>query len=152
MTMPDWIALRWLEKIIEEMNHTMTCSKCRVLHFNRKLEKTEGEQLRCRLLEAGLEGMECEEDTCTVRYSFPDTTLSMILELLGAPGPGLTLKPVTGLYDAVVMYLEDNERSQLRHAGGWKHNVEDIYFRYFEPYNFDRENLRRQTWRKYKER
>lgn len=122
-----------------------------MLRFDRKLTGQEREQVRQRLLKEGLTAVECGENACTVQYSFPDLTLGMIHELLGAPIAGAAFKPVTGLYDAVIMYLEDNERSQLCHAGGWKHNVEDIYFRYFEPYNFDRTNLRRQTWRKYKE-
>ena len=75
----------------------------------------------------------------------------MIYKLLSSPAQGPVLKPVKRLYDSVMVFLENNERSQLTHTDGWKHNVEDIYIHYFESYSFEREKIPRQTWRKYKE-
>ena len=133
------------------MNHKVKCTRSRVVRFANQLILPQQEELRRRLLALGLDGAEFGENSCIVHYPFPELTLGMIHDLLAAPGPGQGLKPEQHLYDLLLMFMEDNERSQLSYAGGWQHNIEDIYIRYFEPAGFSRENLRRQTWRKYKE-
>ena len=100
------------------------------------------------LLDGGAGGVEFDGDSCTVRYPFPEVTLGVILELLSSsPGP----PPKRRFFDSVVIFMENNERSHVINSGGWKHSVEDIYVFYFNQYAMERENIRRQTWRKYKE-
>jgi len=120
-----------------------------VLRFSGKLTVEHRERIMRSLLEAGLPGPEFAQDACIVQYFFPDMALSMIHGILATTDPAL--KPVTGLYNTVIMYLEDNERSHVLNTSGWKHNVEDVYIRYFNRYSIEREDIRRQTWRKYKE-
>ena len=122
-----------------------------MVRFGNDLTLPEQEEIRRRLLTVGLDGAVFVENQCTVHYPFPELTLGMIHELLAAPGPGPALEPEKHLYDLAFMFMEDNEHSQLSHAGGWQQHIEDIYIHYFEPGSFNRENLRRQTWRKYKE-
>lgn len=130
------------------MNDYAMSTRC-VLRFARNLTAEDREQIMQCLLEAGLRGPEFVQDTCTVHYFFPDMTLGMIHEKLTATDPAL--KPVIGLYDTVIIFLENNERSYVTCTGGWKHNVEDVYIHYFNRYSIEREDIRRQTWRKYKE-
>jgi len=120
-----------------------------VLRFDRKLTAEDREQIMRSLLEAGVTAPEFVQDSCIVHYLFPDMTLGMIHGILAATTPAL--KPVTGLYDNLIMSLENNEHSLVTHTGGWKHNVEDVYIHYFNRYGIEREDIRRQTWRKYKE-
>lgn len=147
----DWSGSAWRVKQSDSMNHKVKSTRSRVVRFGNQLTLPQQEELRRRLSAVGLEGAEFVENKCIVHYPFPELTLSMIHDLLAAPGPGQGLKPENHLYDLLLMFMEANEHSQLSHAGGWQHNIEDIYIHYFEPDSFSRENLRRQTWRKYKE-
>ena len=121
----------------------------RVLRFSRKLSAEDRELIRRSLLDAGMHAPEFEQDLCIVHYLFPGMTLGMIHTILAAAAPAL--KPVTGLYETVAIFLENNEHGLATHTGGWKHNIEDVYIHYFNREGIEREDIRRQTWRKYKE-
>lgn len=123
--------------------------RSRVLRFNRPLNIEEQDRINGCLLEAGLPAAQFVEKACTIQYPFPERSLAMLRGVFAAQLPALRLE--TGLFDALTMLLENNERSQSNHCGGWTHELEDVYVRYFEPYSFNRDNLRRQTWRKYKD-
>lgn len=100
------------------------------------------------LLDIGAGEIEFNGDCCTVRYSCPETSLDAIFNLLSSAA---CPPPKKRLSDSIVIFMENNELSHVTNSGGWKRNVEDIYIHNFSRDAAEREDIRRQTWRKYKE-
>ena len=98
-------------------------------------------------MDGGAVEAEFKGDSCTVRYPFPQMSLDEIFYLLSSYTGA---KPKKRFFDSLVIFMENNERSHIRSSGGWKHNLEDVYVYYFNRYTMEREDIRRQTWRKYK--
>lgn len=133
------------------MNKTGVSGRRHVVHFERPLTIEDMEAIRRRLLDAGVSEVEFTGDNCRIYYPFPELSLDLIFNLLSSPAHALPVKPVKRFPDSVLIFMENNEYGHVTHSGGWRHNVEDVYVNYFESYSFEREKIRRQTWRKYKE-
>ena len=91
--------------------------------------------------------LEFHGDSCTVQYPFPEMSLDAIINLLSSAQHTVPIKRLSHLF---VIFIENNERSHVTNSSGWKHNVEDVYIYYFNRYTLEREDIRKQTWRKYK--
>lgn len=118
-----------------------------VVRFESQLSEEDKDAIGRMLLDGGAEEVEFEHDSCSVRYPFPEMSLDAIFDLLSSfPCP----PPKKRFLDSIVIFMENNERSHVISSGGWKHNLEDVYVYYFNRYAMEREDIRRQTWRKYK--
>lgn len=133
------------------MSNTGESGRRRLVRFERPLTAEDKESISNRLLNAEVSEVEFSGDNCSIHYPFPELSLDMIFDLLSSPVHGPLVKPVKHFSDAVIIFMENNERSHITHAGGWKHNVEDSYIHYFDHYSFERQDMRRQSWRNYKE-
>lgn len=109
------------------------------------------ENITRSLLRAGAEKVQFTGNQCRVHYPFPALTMDLIFRLLSSTNTVSGARPVRRCYDLWMSFLENNEQSHLVHSGGWRCNVEDVYIRYFNQHRIEREDIRKQTWRKYKQ-
>ena len=121
------------------------------LRFDGPLTDEVRDALERRLLQSGVDDVQFTGNECSMRYPFPELTLDMILRMLKTPEEGTAVKPAVSPGLLLRAFMESNERGHLVHAGGWLQYVEDIYIHNFNRTRRERDDIRKQTWRKYKQ-
>lgn len=97
----------------------------------------------------GVDNTELSGNRLVVTYSFPETTIGSILDAINRTAGIGRQQPFNRFKNSILAFMENNERDNLTHAGGWYRYIEDIYMRHFDPGLNDRIDIRKQTWRKY---
>lgn len=133
------------------MNRVTDSHRCFVVTFKGPLTEQAKDDIKHRLLQGGADELEFTGARCSIRYPFPQLTREIILRMLSSPDTANGPTPVVSFYDSFITFMENNEHSHLVHTGGWLRNVEDIYIHNFHRHRIEREDIRKQTWRKYKE-
>ena len=93
-------------------------------------------------------------DLCANRldiiYAYPAATVQAILAGIDQTAATAVQQPLNRFKNALLTFLETNERDRLECSCGWHRYIEDIYMRSSEPGLDERIDFRNQTWRKYK--
>lgn len=131
------------------MNKLRSSNRCCVVDFNRSLTDDEKEALKRRLLQTGVAEINFTGNKCRIYYPFPDLTREVIIQALMASDIALEISPVLRLLNFLTVFMENNEHSHIVQSGGWSGYVEDVYIKFFNRYRIEREDIRKQTWRKY---
>ena len=98
----------------------------------------------------GVTGADASGARLKITYTFPEVTAKTILAGIGQFAGKAGQQRFSQFKNALLTFLETNERDHLVYADGWHRYIEDIYLRCSGPDPEDRIDIRNQTWRKYK--
>ena len=123
----------------------------RHIRFRKPLSAEIVTQIRDRLLEhEHVNRAECDTDLLEVEYRFPLVTLGSIVESIQSCTSADLFTPWQRLGLYFQEMVESNAQDYLYNRYGWQNYLEDIYVHEYESALHQREDVRLQTWRKYK--
>lgn len=98
----------------------------------------------------GIDNALINENNLAIQYQFPVTTKKAMLSALAKLTDNTDIGLFHRIRNMIAAFMEENEKDFLICPGGWHRYIEDIYVDYFDLRHGGKNDVRKQTWRKYK--